>query len=373
MKKILTFTISLLLFHNFYPQTIVGKWNINFLIGSNYPPEEYELLPITGNREFGHLLNIDPDGKFYNRRIPGCGQDRNPPSFFGTYKIIDENYISFFVEKGHEEQETLINKDWGKYYYYKKGNGYNFIKSNGNLERDKQVVYYRNLLTAKDKEIASYQNLYGWIQTKSADEKEAVISCLAENQIKNFEILYSKPVENRWQTIYLIKINNEFRYIIFDKEYKRVILYDDYQIQKTDKLILEIDADKKLKTKIIKEKYNPETSSSSRNTITIYQKKDKIYKAVYNQYSSDNEGDFTVIYFEDEKPVYVEYQTKYFFGKREVLSKIGSYILDLKEHKILTKKMFSEQREIYFPTEYYERVIEEINNKLKKKKETSKN
>jgi hypothetical protein len=42
-------------------------------------------------------------------------------------------------------------------YYYQRGNGFNFIKSSGNLERDRQIVNYRGLLSSIDAEIKEYE------------------------------------------------------------------------------------------------------------------------------------------------------------------------------------------------------------------------
>jgi hypothetical protein len=331
MKKILTFGISLLFLHNIQAQKLVGKWEISSLIDNDYPPEEYILIPLKSNRKGGQDLILNKDGTFTSYRNPGCGQDRFPPSTSGKYTIIDENYISFFLERTFAEHETLINKDLGRYYYYPKNDGFNFIKSTGTLDHDKQIVYYRDLLSLKDKEIKQYENVLNWKQTTIKEEKEAVSFCLAENQIQNFEILYSKPVERYRQTIFLIKVGDEFRYVIYDKEYDRVALYDDYQINKINTLISDIDSDKKLKTKILKETYIPSRTSSEHNTITVYQKKEKIRKVVYNQYFVQGGGWFTTIYFENDEPIYVEFEEKTMYNQQELSSKIGCYIFDIKK------------------------------------------
>lgn len=362
---LLLLLLSFLVPQNIQAQSLVGKWNINSLIDNDYPPEEYVLLPTKNDAngyEFGLILILKSDGTFKSYRIPGCGQDRFPPSTYGKYAIIDENYISFFLERMYEKYETLINKDLGKYYYYRKGDSYHLLKSNGNLERDKQVVYYRDLLTAKDKEINEYENVLDWKQTKIKDEKEVVSFCLAENRIENFEILFSKHVQ-RYGQIFLIKVGNDFRYVIFDKDYDRVALYDDYQIKKTNKLISEIDNDKKLKSKKLKETYIQGKSSSENNTIIVYQKKKQIKKAVYNQYVKGG-GWVTTIYFENEKPIYVEYEEKSIYNEKESLSK-GWYILDIKRNKIITKTIKRELREIHFPSGDLQRALDEIKKQLK--------
>ena len=256
MKKILTLIISLLLLQNIFAQNLVGKWNINFLIDNNYPPEEYIIYPTKPDKygiEFGLILILKPDGTFYSYRNPGCGQDRFPPSTYGKYTIIDNNYISFFLEKRNEEQETLINEDLGEYFYSQKDDGFRFIKSSGNSERDKQTAYFRDLLDEKNNEINKYEdNALNWKYTQLKDEKEAVTFCLAENQIENVGILYSRYVEGYNRTIFLIKVESNFKFIVLEKDFygqgrNRIALYDDYIVKKIDKLVTEINNEKKMK------------------------------------------------------------------------------------------------------------------------------
>jgi len=44
MKKILTFTVSLLLLQSVFAQELVGKWNINSLIDNNYPTKFFRWI-----------------------------------------------------------------------------------------------------------------------------------------------------------------------------------------------------------------------------------------------------------------------------------------------------------------------------------------
>lgn len=366
MTKVFTVTITLLLIQTVFAQNLVGKWNSNAIMGNAYSPEEYVLQLIDAERyEFGIILNLKPDGTFHSYRIPGCGQDRFPPSSSGKYTIIDENYIHFFLEKRNEINETSINQDLDNYYYYEKEDGFKLLKSSGNLERDKQIVYYKDLLSAKDTEIKAYANILDWKSTKLTEEKDVVSFCLGEAGITNFEILFEQPVVRYRQIIFLVKVNDEFRYVIYDKEYNQVALFDDTQINKINALISTIDSNKKLKIKVLKETFIPQRTSSDRNTITVFQKKKKIQKVAYNQYFAQGGGWFTTTYFENEIPVYVAFEQKSVYNEEERSSISGYYVSDSTKNKIVTKIIKSETGDLYYPSEYVKRAMDDIKNQMK--------
>lgn len=379
MKKILTFTISLLLLQSVFAQELVGKWNINSLIDNKYPPEEYELYPTKSDKhdiEFGLILILKLDGTFHSYRSPGCGQDRFPPSTYGKYTIIDENYISFFLEKRNEEQEILINEDLGKFYYYQKEDGFRLLKSVGSIERDKQIAYFRYLLYEKNSEINKYEdNALNWNYTELKDVNEAVTFCMSENLVQNFEILYSRHIEGYNRTIVLIKVVSDFKYVLFEKGFhgqgrNRIALYDDYIVKETNKLITEINNDKSLKTKRRKNYNEPKQNlnDSSEITLDLYQKKKKVQKAVYNKYLSySNQASVNniTIYFQDEEPIYVEYLTKHISNQQERKSTTGFYILDFNNHKFITKPIKKENGKNSYPSGLLNEAMDEIKRHLK--------
>ncbi|MFC4818464.1 hypothetical protein [Flavobacterium sp. GCM10023249] len=366
MYKLQLLTIALVLLQNLQAQQLVGKWISTNLIDSENQQEEYTLQPPSKGFQFGHGLTLNPDGTFYSYRIPGCGLDRNPPRTQGKYSIIDENYIHFFQEKKYEGAETLINKELGNFYYYQKETNFILVKSTGNLEQDKKNVLYRNLLTEKENELRNYENLLNWmpITIQLQDETQLISNCLAENQINHYAILHYKPAAYQNQRIYLVQVGNDFKYVIYDIQHKRIALFDDHLITKTNTLVTAIDKDTNLKTTILKETYIPNRTSSENNTITVYRKKKKIEKIIYNQYFTNGGGWFTTFYFENDQPVYLEFEEKAVFNNREMASKIACYISDSKNAKIITKTIQSEVGKLYFPSEHYNRAINDVNQQL---------
>ena len=117
-------------------------------------------------------------------------------------------------------------------------------------------------------------------------------------------------------------------------------LFDDSKITEIDTLVFKIDTNKKLKTKILKETLIPDRTTSENNTLTAFLKNRKIQKVVYNQYFAHGGGWFTTIYFDNERPVYVEFVQKVMYGSEERFSKLGCYIITGSENskKVITKK-----------------------------------
>lgn len=370
MKKILTLAITIFLLTNIFSQKIIGKWKINSLIDNKYPPEEYILYqtPDKYGNEFGPILVLKSDSTFISYQIPGCGQDRFPPSTYGKYTIIDDNYISFFLEKRNEEKETLINEDLGKFYYVKKDDGFRFLKSCGNIELDKQTIFFRELLFDKNNEINKYEDdLLNWNLTQIKTVKEAVNFYLDEKQIKDFEILYITNVEGYNRTIILGKVRSDFKYILFERDFygegrNRIALYDDSKVKEIDKLVTEINNYKNMKIKeIIKNEANQNLINNPVITIELFQKNEKTKKVIYNKYTSySNQASINniTVYFHEEEPIYVEYVTKHINNEKKQESITDFYILDYKSHKYITKPIKKENGKNDYP---YGLIIEAIN------------
>ena len=366
MKKIILFFLLLSL-KSGYAQHLIGNWNISSIL-SNTSVEEFILFPVQNHYKYGSKLTLNADGTFVSYQTPGCGLDKFPPSVSGKYTIIDENYINFFLEKMDEEQTVIINKDLGTYYYYKKDDGFVLSKSKGNLIQDKLVVNYRDLLSSKENEIKEYNNLLEWKPTLFTTEDAVVSNCLLANKIKNFEILYGQPVKYHRQKIYLIQVENTYRYVLYDLANNQVALFDDSKVSEINALVFKIDTDKKLKTKILKETLIPDRTTSENNTFTAFLKNRKIQKVVYNQYFVHDGGWFTTIYFDNERPVYVEFVQKVMYGSEERISKIGCYIVVGNENnkKVITRKIQMETGELFFPKAHFERALRDVNAQLKK-------
>lgn len=181
------------------------------------------------------------------------------------------------------------------------------------------------------------------------------------------EILYSRRAEGYNRNIILIKIDSNFRYVIFENDFygqgrNRIALYDDSKIKETENLVSEIDNDRNLKAKTIKYNNNADI------TLILYQKKKKLHKVVYNQYSpySDENGNINniTIYYQDEKPIYVEYLTRHISSRQEPESITGFYILDFNNSKFITKPI-KNYRKTSYPSGLMNNVMDEIKKQIK--------
>ncbi|MFV8345419.1 hypothetical protein [Flavobacterium sp. ZB4P13] len=358
--------------HNSAITTLQGKWRINHLI-INSKIKEYGLSPQNPDRfeNYGNNISLNTDQTFLSGYSAECGNDCFTTSK-GKYKIIDENYICFYLEeithRGDCSGNSQPNKDLGLFYYYKNNNDFNLIKSYGTFERDKENIEYGDLIVAKYKDLnnsdyTSNSYLLSWKQTNLNDENDIVAFCMAENQIKDYEFLYSKITDEYSSSfVALVKINGEFHNILYDGNNKQVSLYDDSQINKIAKLVNEIDMIKSLKSISFKETYDPKTSSSNKNTITVYKKKKEIYKISQVKYFQNSESTYsTTIYFQNLKPFYIEYQRVDINNK---ISKMGFYVLDWEKSKVVNKSITQEAGQIdtsiYREKQNINKILDEV-------------
>lgn len=372
-KQMLLIVLLLLYIQKLAAQELVGKWDINILIDNQYPPEEYILSPKDNKpRRYGHVLLLNAEGTFQSYRIPGCGQDRHPPTTTGKYTIIDQHYISFFLEKRIEEKETVINQDLGKFYYFQKDSTIRFIKSNGNLEADQQIVHYRELLLDKNNEIDNYENMMlDWKYTTNNNNIEVLKYFLNESNISNATVLYSKTMQSGTRTLSLIKLEDSLRFVVFEKEFHsvgqhRIALYNDDIIQKTDEYVTQSDHDKKLKISTQTQHYLPNQNmmDNADKTVKIYKKNKITHKVIYDQYTPYNKENGNLnkvtIYFQDQQPIYIEYVTKHIRKSDSKESISGFYIVDFNKEKYISKTIKKDNGKYTYPSGLINKVLEEI-------------
>lgn len=360
--------------HNSQITVLQGSWRINELI-TDKSTKEYNLFPQNPEeRNYGNNITLKTDQTFMSSYSAPCGNDCFTTTA-GKYKIIDENYICFFLDEitqnGECFGETKPNEDFGLYYFYKTEDGsFNLLKSSGSLEQDKQNRIYRDLIIEKNNEIKqfTYSNLlFDWKQTNLTDENDIIAFCMNENQIKDYEVLYSYKVDKRDKTTVLLKANNNFLFVVYGIGNKSVGLYNDSKIKEKDNLVSKIENNKKLKNKTFKETYNQKTSSSDNNTITIYQRKDEIQKILLKEYYSNGGTAITTFYLQNEEPIYIVGEKNILYNQNIQTSKTGFYISDWKTDKIIVKEIQKNAGEVdfYRIVEKYKRVKEDVNKQLK--------
>jgi hypothetical protein len=330
-----------------------ATWNTNELLLSDETKEYYLFPQNTDDYNFGNHLKLNPDQTFISFYTADCGNDCFTTSK-GKYKIIDKNYICFYLEKitqsGDCSGNTQSDKDLGLYYYYKKDTIYGLLKSNGNLEQDKKKVYYRDLIVAKRAEIEKFykdhgslnRSMFDWKRTTYTDETPIVAFCMAENKIKNYELLYYDR-GSRYSTVAigLLKVNGEFRYVICDTWGNPIVcLYNDAEIKKTDELVDKVDKEKSLEVRSFKPKKMSGRTSLDKETITVSKKGNEIYKVIYEDYPKDTEhiGVFTLtVYYRNSVPLYIDFQNDFTGIENKRVEKTGLYILDWENNKVVVK------------------------------------
>lgn len=342
---------------------LVGTWRINNLV-LNDETKEYILYPQNSDpyKNYGNNITLKPDGTFESAYSAECGNDCFT-STFGKYKMIDENYICFFLEKithtGDCSGESEPKKDLGKYYFYSGVNQIVFLKSTGDLEQDKMAAQNIYLVNSKSIEIAQYNGLLRWINTELSEE-ESIAFCLKENIIDEYEILYSRKVGHLNTIIFLIKSNDEYYYVLYKKEYKnsKVALFDDSFAKQIDEKYKLIENDTSLKMTSYKQPYDNSVNQIDKNNAEVFKKGTEIKKVTFNQYFANGVSSETIYYFQNNIPFYVE--NNYDFDS--YVSTTGFYISDWENIEGFSKIISNNGNsgDIYSIKSSYERLMKFI-------------
>jgi hypothetical protein len=368
--------------HNASITDLQGIWNVNELILSDETREYLLFSPDTDEYSYGNHIKLNPDQTFECFYTADCGNGCFTSSA-GKYKIIDKNYICFYLEtitkSGDCSENFQPNRDLGLFYYYKKDKVFYLLKSSGNLEQDKKNVHYRDLIIAKRGEIEKfYENrdrsnsfMFNWKPTEYTDETPIVAFCMAENKIKNYEFLYyDKGNSYSTKAIALVKVNGELRYVIYDTwGDPKVTLYNDTEIHKIDQFIHKIGTDKFLKVKSFKVKSRLRTTSLDKETITVSKKGNEIYKVVYEDYPKDTEhiGVFTLtVYYHNSVPLYIDFKNAFIGVENKRTDKTGLYILDWENNKAAVKVI--EGSGNYVSIEWIKTKIDQITAEIEQQK-----
>lgn len=323
-----------------------GKWGINTLI-TNKETQEYILNRKSSEPRsiYGNNITINPDGTFVSGYSAPCGNDCFT-STTGKYKIIDENYICFYLENinhfGECSGNSEPNEDLGLFRIYKNENNLTLLRSDGNPESDKKNLQYIDLLTSKYQAIFEYAEIdsfMNWETTKRSlsRKEETAAFCMAQNQIKDYEFLYSKDFEKT--TLILTKVKNEYRYILceaIDNKTVRVALFDDSFFEKIDKFVRKMDRNLSLKKEILKEAFDYSNNPLEKNTIILYKQNIKAKKIIYNIFNKDISAQF-VFYLQNDEPVYVYEKIIYTYGVQNKVTELSCYVSDWKKSRAAAK------------------------------------
>ena len=281
----------------------------------------------------------------------------------GKFNLEGENHIRFFIEKINRsftcnEPSSEPNIDLGLFYIFRDSNSnkIELVKSDGNIKNDKIKIEYKKYLNSTYDEVKKYDDVlntisFGNFKFESKSIKEIVDYCMLKNNIKNYKILYSMPSFDYQYILVLVEIKGKNRLIFYNNQ---VTLYDDNFVKKIDQLINKINKYKRLKTKIIEEKYNEKTST--KNTIELIYKNNKVIKLIFKEdYCLNYEFLVsTVVYFQNSKPIYLERETESEDKENKYNLKTGYYFVDLKS-KFISKE-FQNPAESLTSNNYYNHI-----------------
>ncbi|WP_291148570.1 hypothetical protein [Flavobacterium sp. UBA7680] len=288
-----------------------GNWGIDHLI-TGTDKKEYNLSLRKSNDRFfyGNSISIKPDGTFVCSYSAPCGNDCFTTST-GKYKMLDENYISFYLEKiskhGDCQGSSEPNVDLGLFRIYKENGNFKLRISDGNSENDKKNLEYIAVLDQKYQEISGLfgiKQCINWFETKSLYRIEDIASfCMEQNKIKDYEILYSKGFQDTY--LILVKIKNKYHYILFESDYanrKKAALFDNDFFEKADNLVSKIDGDKSLKKDTMEEARDYSRNPLSKNILVVYKKNGEIQKIIHHIYNREDKYYKETFYLSNNVP-----------------------------------------------------------------------
>lgn len=286
---------------------IQGNWSISqLMVGRD--ADEYTLTSQTKERTFryGNHISIQPDGTFVCGYSAPCGNDCFT-TCLGKYKLINTDYICLFLEKITQHGDCHSNsdpmEDLGLFRIYRNEKGMVLCKSDGNPQQDADNRKYVSWLTAINTEIGQNYYYLEWKEVKApVTTAEAIASCLAENHIANYNVLYTKF------NIALIEAGGDYFYVKYEPTASkgiRVALYDNTAFTKADQAAVVIDRDKSLQKEAFQDAYDYSRNPYGKGTIVLFKKDGKIVKmgvTIYNTLGKFVE----TFYFKEKLPFVIK-------------------------------------------------------------------
>jgi len=194
-------------------------------------------------------------------------------------------------------------EDLGLFRIYRNEKGIVLCKSDGNPQQDADNRKYVSWLTAINTEIGQNYYYLEWKEVKApVTTAEAIASCLAENHIANYHVLYTKF--NRA----LIEAGGDYFYVKYEPTASkgiRVALYDNTAFTKADQEAVGIDRDKSLKKEAFQDAYDYSRNPYGKGTIVLFKKDGKIVKmgvTIYNTLGKFVE----TFYFKEKLPFVIK-------------------------------------------------------------------
>lgn len=345
-------------------QSLVGKWKISHLI-TERTIDKYIIYKSEKERSYGNHLSINEDGTFSTYTREECGMSCFTTTL-GIYKMIDENYIRFTIKSisksGICEGESKPNKNIGLYYIHREENIIRLLKSNGNIEEDKQNVIYSKMITY----FFNFQRMFpsgnkiSSTKIEKMSEKDMVNTYLTNLGYTNFEYLFSKNIGyDDFPKIILTKIKGEYQYLNLHFSYPKdyyLSIFNYEPIRKIDENINKINSDKNLKAINIEE-IPTHHSDIIFSLLTVFSKTEKnTVEKIIHQVFSKNFTITNIYYLENETPIYIEVDIINLKRNPVLPSQSAFYIIDWNANKYIFKNNNYGSRK--FEKEKWEKIIE---------------
>jgi len=370
MKNILLFIIMFLSTIIVKAQGLTGEWMINLNI-SEQDIDEYIMSKPNDKKAFGNYITLNENKTFSTYTRQECGSSCYYTTS-GIYEMVGENHIRLVIKnilksRFCEEKDSNPNKDIGLYYIHREEDRMILLKSNGNIENDKQNIIYSQMIT----DFFNFQRMFpsgnriSSVKIEKMSEKDMVHNYLKNLGYIDFEYLFSKNVGyGGFSKIILAKIEGQFQYLYLDFSYPKeyyLSMFNYEPIKKIDRLVDKINSDNELKFINIDDASLYNKDSSVFLTV-FYKKKNKAVEKIIHSVTDKYWTVTTIYYLENETPMYIEqnYDMK---RAHDRPAQNSFYIIDWDTKKyILKKKNYGGRK---FEKEKWERIIELSKDKIK--------
>jgi hypothetical protein len=231
-KSILKNRVVLLLVSLFFSMgmnaqiNMFDTWRINDLMGVR-DLEEYSIVKM-GKYHLGYMFVLNHDGTFLIRDLPQCGNGIFK-NISGSFILIDDTHIRFMLNRisyssysKEDNSEEEPNVDLGIFYIYQDSKSIRLIKSNGNLQDDKDKMLYTEMLKTFDENWKTYE--YSWVNTNENMPEEVVKDYLGNKLtgLSDYKIVYSK--KEGYGELFLVRKDEDFHYVLYNGIKQKVSL-----------------------------------------------------------------------------------------------------------------------------------------------------
>lgn len=219
-------------------EKLSGLWRTDHLIGDERENEFYlcspEIMPCPKPYKVpiqpgvvpGKTISFNADGTFKSEYTDG---DEKLLRLTGSYQFVNDKYVRFkvdtFVYKGIEKPRVKVEQDTSLFYIHREGDIYKLFRSEGDINQDKQNVFYSNIISPIRCDAPSptdEKSKLIWHDVDGRDRDFAIECCLSAYDITDYKFVYQQ--RTGLMRVYMVEIDGYYRFLIHHPFRKTITL-----------------------------------------------------------------------------------------------------------------------------------------------------